>query len=778
VSELERRLLEDAGPADPAPLVLRGDSVQQSDGELPYAPLLGALRPIVRVRHPALAQLSAGSRLQLATILPGLDEVPRGGDERAGPSDQMRLFEAALELIDLVAQRAGLVLILEDVHWADRSTRAFAAFLARSLRTERVCLILTYRADELHRRHPLRPLLAELGRLDRARAIELSAFDRDELREVLADILGASPDAALVQRLLARGEGNPLYTEELLAAGLDGRGTAPQSLRDAFMGRIERLSAAAQQVARCVAVARTADDGLLEAVVGLEREPLQEALRDAVAEQVLVAGDDGRFCFRHALLRETLYDDLLPGERAELHLALAHRLEQDGPDDHGRELERASAIAGHYAAAGDQPNALRTTVAAARAAERAFAYGEVAELAERALKLWPRVADAEAVSRLDHVALLTIAANAHRMLDMRARSVVLVNEALSELDEVQEPVRCAELLAQLARLTWALNRGVEAVAIAQRALALLPAGETEVRPRLLGWLARASYLRGRLRESLSEGEPALELAVAAGDLVAEAELLNTLGMARAALGDVDGGVAMLRRAIEIARAADDYDSVSTAYSNLAETLGAAGRTAAALATAQEGLAATPRYHVRARDWATLTVSELSFEAGDWTLARACLSPSPSPKSGVLYLYRQLCETYWALGAGDEELAARCLDAAAELAQVSAEPQWIGAYGAMEAELRLRLGELDAAQAAAQDALDRIELCSDDLIRIARVSSVGAWLEADRAQRARDLGLAADRRDAVARARLHVSRLEASAQEGGPVERARLAQGRA
>ena len=160
-------------------------------------------------------------------MLPGLQDDGRLRSDRDDPSGQLRLFEALLELIDTLSESAPLVLALEDMHWADRSTRTFVAFLARSLRQERVVLLLTYRADELHRRHPLRPLLSELERLERARRIDLSPFDRDELGEALADILGAQPEASLLERLFARSEGNPLYTEELLAAGLDGRGAAP-----------------------------------------------------------------------------------------------------------------------------------------------------------------------------------------------------------------------------------------------------------------------------------------------------------------------------------------------------------------------------------------------------------------------------------------------------------------------------------------------------------------------------------------------------------------------
>ena len=775
VGELEHRL---SAGRDDAPLILRGDGVEQADGELPYAQLLSALRPLVRERHPALQDLSAGGRQQLAAILPGLEESVRA-DEPRTPNDQLRLFEAVLELIDCLSTTAPLILILEDMHWADRSTRAFTAFLARTLRQERVCMILTYRADELHRRHPLRPLLSELERLERGRRILLEPFDRAELREALADILGAEPDGSLLERLFTRSEGNPLFTEELLAAGLDGRGAAPQSLRDAFLVRIERLSGDAQRVARAVAVARSADESMLAAVTGLDRSALQDALRESVAEQVLVAGADGQFGFRHALLREALYDDLLPGERGELHIALARELEQRCGADDDRELERASEIAAHYGAAGDQPHALVGAINAARAAHKVYAYGEAADFSERALELWPRVDDPEKVAGLDHVRLLTMAARAHQIMDERTRSVVLINEALRELDPDVNPARYAGLLVQQARITWALNRGEEALEIAERAQDMLstddPGGE---RPGLLAWLARTRYLRGRFRHAASEGEAALQVAIDAGDRLAETEVLNTLGMAYVSLGEVDKGVASLERAIDLARGRDDFDSLSTAYSNLADMLELAGRTREALDTAQAGLAATPSHHVRSHLWITLTVAQMAFQAGDWRVAQEALSPMPTRGSGLLFVFRQLTGAEVELGIGDEDAAEACLEAAKDLVAVTSEPQWIALYGALRAELLTRRRDLAGAQRAVQDALDRLEVCTDDVMGIARISCVGMRVEADRAQRASDLREPAERRDALARARIHVDRLTAAAQDGGPVERARLAQGKA
>jgi predicted ATPase len=178
VSEFAGRVT--AGEDDSA-LVLRGEGVEQREGELPYAPLLSALRPLARTHHPALAQLSPASRAELATLVPALADEGASPKRDREPGDQLRLFEAVLELLDIIGTSTPVAFVLEDMHWADRSTRALTAHIARNVRAERVLLVLTYRTDELHRRHPLRPLLAELQRLECTRPIELEPLDRDEL---------------------------------------------------------------------------------------------------------------------------------------------------------------------------------------------------------------------------------------------------------------------------------------------------------------------------------------------------------------------------------------------------------------------------------------------------------------------------------------------------------------------------------------------------------------------------------------------------------------------
>jgi DNA-binding CsgD family transcriptional regulator len=679
----------------------------------------------------------------------------------------------------LIGTQTPVAFVLEDMHWADRSTRALAAHLARNLRTERVLFILTYRTDELHRRHPLRPLLAELERLESTRSIELERFDRRELTEILADILGEQPDEQLVERVFARSEGNPLYTEELLAAGLDGRGTTPRTLRDAFMLRIERLPETSQRVVRAIAIARRMDETTIAELTGIERDELNAALREAVSAQVLVTDDEDRFVFRHALLGEALYEDLLPGERAELHLALARVLERRCSANRDAEAELTARIAYHYAAAGDQPAALVAMVNAARAAGRIHAYGEKADLAERALELWPRVPDPEALAGLDHVELVSIAAGAHSRSGDIGRCEVLLQEGLRELDPDRDPRRYSALLGRLARTQWALNRGQEGVRTAERALAMLPDDDRgHERAVLLSWLARTRFLRGRFREAIRDAEEAHEVAVALGDGYAETEVLNTLGMTKIALGQVDEGVADLRRAIELARSRGDLEDLSYAYANLADLLAVAGRSEEALATAQEGLAAVPRRLRDAHDWLTLTVSELAFETGDWSKARANLDPLPSRLDGRKLILRLLRGAEQALGEGDEDTALRCLAETEPLVADSSEPQWIEGFGSLAAEVRRRRHDLEDARAAAADALDRIELCTDDVLRVARVTAIGMAVEADIAQRARDLREKAQEKDALSRARIHMDRLRAVAEAGGPVERAWLALGAA
>src|SRR5262249_8067862 len=204
--------------------VLSGDCVALGEGELPYAPLVAALRALARADEPVLDELPNAVRDELVTLLPKLAPSERPAPPAGDAAAQGRLFEALLWLLDRLGQEAPVLLAIEDLHWADRATRSFVAFLGRNVCGQRLLVVATSRADELHRRHRLRPLLAELERDARARRIDLPPFPRDELALLLGDVLGLPPAGDLVDRVLARSEGHPLFVEELLAADLDARG--------------------------------------------------------------------------------------------------------------------------------------------------------------------------------------------------------------------------------------------------------------------------------------------------------------------------------------------------------------------------------------------------------------------------------------------------------------------------------------------------------------------------------------------------------------------------
>ena len=402
-----------AGAEERGGHTLSGECVDLGDGELPYAPLLAALRPLARDDDAVLAALPAAARAELTPLMPALGEGPAGPHGR-DPGAQGRLFEAVLTLLHELGERAPVLLVLEDIHWADSSTRALLAYLARSLFDERVLVVASYRLDELHRRHPLRPLLAELERDARVRRVELAPLTRDELSSALSDILGTPPAAELVERLYARSEGNPLFMEELLAAGLDGRGALPRTLRDALMLRIDRLPEGAQRLLRVLAVGGRLDHALLAEAAALDAHEVQESLRAAVANNLVVVDADGSHTFRHALLREVVQDDLLPGERIELHRALAEALERRSASG-DTSVAISAAIASHRLAAGDHTTALAASVRAAAAAEAVRAPSEAAALLERALELWDQVPNAEAVAGLERVDLMWRAAEVHNL---------------------------------------------------------------------------------------------------------------------------------------------------------------------------------------------------------------------------------------------------------------------------------------------------------------------------------------------------------------------------
>ncbi|WP_442929922.1 helix-turn-helix transcriptional regulator [Micromonospora sp. WMMC241] len=587
------RLLEEFGGhvAATGARVLVGQCLELGEAGLPFAPFAAALRDVLRHDGPAAF---AGYEAEFARLLPELARMPAAAAP-AGPAlpDSPRgyLFDLVAELFRRIAEERPLVLVIEDLHWADRSTRDLIGFLVRAARATRLLVVCTYRTDELHRGHPLRPFLAELDRVRGVDRIELARLDRDGTAAVLADLLGVEPSARAVDDVHDRTQGNPFFIEELAAAG-DPVGCAvlPETLRDLLLARVDRLPEPAQRVLRIAAAGGTRfSHQLVAEVAGLPEAELEDALRAAVAGQLVVADPDGDYEFRHALVREAVHDDLLPGEHARLHARYAAAIEAQ---PHLVAAGRAPAeVAHHWYAAHDHPRALTAARAAAAAAAERSAYAEQSRLLERVLELWELVPDAADRLGMDHLRVLEETLTAAVTAGDLGRALTLTRAALAEVDPAAEPLRAAALLDHRGRLLALLGKSDGAVELreAYRLAAGAPGGAER-----FGVLAdiAAHLMKVDPREAASVAAEAMAGASETGtDLV----LLPTRIALLHRIDDTpDLGLAELRRVQERARAAGDSWALVSALVFLSDVLYELGRYAESEEAAAAGVSEARR----------------------------------------------------------------------------------------------------------------------------------------------------------------------------------------
>jgi DNA-binding CsgD family transcriptional regulator len=716
--------------------VLRGACVPLGEEGLPFAPVTQALRDLDAAELEAVA---GPARAELGRLLP---DLPWGGEAAAGPAvvgaGQGRLFELLLGVIERLAANAPLMLVMEDLHWADRSTRDLVAFLAASLRSGRVLLVLTFRSDELDRRHPLRELLGELARNRRVQRLELPRFTRAELAEQLAELLGADPPARLVQDIYGRSGGNPFFAEELvLVGGGAGPAALPPSLQEVLLTRVVRLGHRTQQLLRVAAAAGPGvTEPLLAAVAGMEEAVLLEGLREAVDQQVLLPepGGDG-YVFRHLLVAEAVYSELLPGERGRLHTALAGALEA-GLEAGEAPASRAARLAYHWWAAGDQPRALHASVQAAAAAEEVYGFAEAQLQLERVLALWERVPDAKGRAGMDRVALLSRCGEAAYAAGDPARAAELVRQALPLVDPASQSQRAGLLHEQLARCLRMLGDPA-ALAQQQQAVRLVAPEPSPERARVLGSLAHLLALVDRFEEARGIAEEAAAIARQVGARAEEANARTALGSALVHLGETDTGLAELEAAGRLARQADDVIMMLRASNNHADLLLTAGRLEEAATVALGGLEEARRLGLVRFDGPYLAgnATEALVALGRWDQAeqvsRQGLEAAPTDAVSVpLLCSRAVLE----LGRGDLDAAQARLQAARRLLPAPIpEAQMAGPLFAGLAELALWGGDLDQAKRLVAEA---VPLVAANPRYAAPLYGLGVRVEADRAELAR------------------------------------------
>ncbi len=567
--------------------VLSGSCVELGTEGLPLAPVTAVLRSLVVDPGPAALRAMLPGVDGLLRLLPELDPGQRG------PDPQPRLFELFTALLRGLGAERPVLLVVDDLQWADRSTRDLLTVLASTLRQGRVLVLAAYRTDDVGRRHPLRPLITRLERFRGVDRQELGRLTRPETAELVEAQLGGPADPVVVDRVYRRSGGNPLFAEELaVSVGRDSDPAVvalPEFLQELLLGPFDALGEPARRLVRLAAVAGDrVTHAMLAAIAGpLPAADLIAAVNEAVDARVLTPDGDG-YVFRHRLARDAVVDDLLPAERAMLHRTCAEALQADGAL-----VDRdwyAAAAARHWHGAGEPAMALPATLRAAAAAAGVFAHAERAQLLERALALWPRVPGAEELAGTSRLELFEAAVAAATWAGESLYALRLLDAALAEGDRSHEPERVAMLLAQRGMVLHTLDRD-GAVTALDEALALVPAGPTGVRARVLDLAAAVFSLRGVPERARDAATEAVGIATGLGDTELVTNALTTLGQALAGLGEHEEALAALHRAHELAARNGDVIRLVRVRLNLSETVHELGRSAETIRYAEAGLAA-------------------------------------------------------------------------------------------------------------------------------------------------------------------------------------------
>jgi DNA-binding CsgD family transcriptional regulator/tetratricopeptide (TPR) repeat protein len=634
-------------------LVLTGRCLDAGETGLPYLAFAEALAHAGDratkdlVSRPALARLMPDIAVPAVAdpdrLAPGAHVVGAAGEARGAARleqdvGQLQLFDAVYTLLGELAEQSCVVLLLEDLHWADGSTRRLLSFLAARLRAQRLLIVGTYRSDDLHRRHPLRSLLAELVRLPAVERMQLAPLGRSDSREFVSALAEGGLADDVLGEVADRSEGNAFFAEELLAAYSEcGRVGIPSTLVDVLLSRVERLSETGQRVVRVASVAgRQVPHARLRAVTDLDDADLEEALREVVQHHILVvAADREVYSFRHALVREAVYGDLLPGERVRVHAAYAKALTTElGARG------SAAALAHHSMESHDLPQALAASVAAADEAERLGAPAESLRHVERALRLWDAVAEPDRPADLDELTLLRRAMWVASTSGEPERAIAYGRSAVKIADQRHDPELAARLRRRLAQALYIVDgREAEAREVIEQAWTLVsdrPA--SNVRAWVLAVYAGILRGEGRMDAARERAELAVHDARQVSAAAAKADALTTLAVLAEASGRIDQSRELLLEARREAVEAGALSVELRAWHTLGLNLYEQGQLDEAARVLDEG--ATRAKHT-GMAWSTYGV-ELRvlqvvsrFTTGDWDGSEAAAEPPGHRVSSIV-----------------------------------------------------------------------------------------------------------------------------------------------
>jgi len=727
-----RLIAEFRGPAQArGAYVLAGACVSLGAGVIPYAPLIDALRRLVRERgEDTFRTMSGPAYPELANLV---SDFSRSGP-RAEPTTEQRVFGAVLRLLDRLGEDAPVLLTIEDLHWADPSTLDLVAYLARAQTTERSLLVCTCRSGESDLTGPLRTVLAELVRVPSVERIEVQPFTPDELREFLA--VG---DDEAVDRCFDLSAGNAFYAEELLRAGIlatpdAGSAPLPGTLSELVLARVARLDRNASTVIRIAATAgRRVSHRLLATVSELGRWELIDALRQCEEWRLLESepGED-TYVFRHALVREAVYQRLTTSERIIFHEALAEALSADAGLSYAEDLTVASELAHHWEQARNLPRTLAASVRAGDVAVRLRSFGAAETRYQRVLDLWRRVPGPEEVAGRRHDEMLAATADAARWAGAADRAVARVKDALAEVDADRDPRRAGELHERLGSYLWEAGDYSASQRAYSDARDLLAGESSALAARVLAGLATANVRLGRCTVGLADAETAAAMAAEVGAQAEEGRAHNTAGVALTLLGRAAEGIERSRRALRIAQAVDHLEDLFRAYSNLVYVLENAGRLDEAVEQARDGLARARELGVEhTRQGLVLANNAAAALAvlGRWDDAIDMLGGALRNRTVRESRYPRLTLAEIRLGRGEFDEAQALVEPLRRDEDSVRHPQFAGPLHACLAELAIERGDAVAARAAV-DAGIAVVRAGEGNVVLLRLCALALRVEAD------------------------------------------------
>ena len=725
----------------------------------PYQPFVEAIEHwVVSSADPDLDRFSSNPA-QLSRLWPRLaDRVPGGVQRVLGTeAERWQLFEAVGSLLAAIGQDWPVMLVLDDLHWADESTALLLGHLGRRAAQARLALVGTYRDSEFGPTHPLARSLADLRRHHLVERIALDGLDQAATAELFETVAGPVAAGALGRAVHGRTVGNPFFVEELgrhlvdigvlSAEGLatvttHGLGT-PEGVRDVVAGRLRLLSEDANRVlAHAAVLGQQFDVGILERTIGMDGDRLVAALEEALGTQLLAANSDPfslSFAFTHALVRDTVYFALSPPRRQELHRRAAEAIQSvagTGPP--------AAELAYHWLAARHLPRALMASTQAAVAAEEAYAWAEALSHYEQAIKLWDRVPDAETLVGIDVSELHRRAAEAAHLAGASERAGALIEVAIEAIRPEADSVRLGRLYERLGRYRWMAGDTNASTKAHDKAVQLLSGQPPSVHlARVLAAQGHTLTLQDRHNQAEIRSRQAVDMARMVGAEIEAGYALCNLGTSLGFMGRIDEGLAYFEQARLIAERSGDGEELTRVYVCLAAVLlYEAGRLEDAIRAGLEGAAVARRFGVTRSTGAMATAYAASalLRLGRWSecdrlTSERSLFDAPPPIALPLYLVRAELE----LRRGRLDEARSLIEAADDLSAGMPDAKNRGYFHLRQAELAVWERRADDARAAVRKGLDLVAAADNQDRFGPELCALGVRAEADRidALRGRD-----------------------------------------